>query len=142
MFGLYPDLKQDSAEFSRKRRTAIRGRAGLASAIEVLNLRRHGLFAFQAWSHKVLRWAAPWFMLAALGLNILLAGQGGPYPVLLAAQLAAYGLAGAAAVWPQLRRIWPVRILYFFVLANLALAFALVEFLRGRRVVHWEPSVR
>ena len=140
--GLYPDLKQDSAEFSRKRRTAIRGMAGLASAVEVLNLRRHGLFAFQAWSHKVLRWAAPWFMLGALVLNVLLLGQGQLYWALLGLQLAGYGLAAAAAAWPRLRRLAPVRILYFFVLSNLALAFAFVDFLRGRRVVQWEPSVR
>ena len=116
--------------------------AGLASALEVLDIRRYGMFAFQAWSHKVLRWAAPWFMLAALVFNVFLLGQGGLYPVLLGLQLAGHGIAAAAASFPALRRIAPVRILYFFVLSNLALAFALVEFLRGRRIVQWEPSVR
>ena len=140
--GLYPDLKQDSAEFSRKRRTAIRGMAGLASALEVLNLRRYGMFAFQAWSHKALRWAAPWFMLGALVLNVLLLGQGELYWAMLGLQLVGYGMSAAAAMWPRLRRIAPVRILYFFVLSNMALAFAFVDFLRGRRVVQWEPSVR
>jgi hypothetical protein len=40
--GLYPDLKKDSAEFARKRRTAIRGMAGVASAPEVLGFSRFG----------------------------------------------------------------------------------------------------
>jgi cellulose synthase/poly-beta-1,6-N-acetylglucosamine synthase-like glycosyltransferase len=142
VFGLYPDLKNESAEFGRKYRTAIRGMAGLASATEILNVRRYGLFAFQAWSHKVLRWAAPWFMLAALGLNFALLDRGGIYPVLLALQIGGYGVAAAAAAAPALRKAALVRVIYYFVLSNLALAFAFVGFVRGRRVVQWEPSVR
>lgn len=140
--GLYPDLQQDSAEFARKRRTAIRGMAGLASATEVLNVRRYGWFAFQAWSHKLLRWAAPWFMLAALLLNLALLPQGGPYPVLLGMQLVGYATAIIAALFPPFRRLAPVRILYYFVLSNLALAVAFIDFMLGRRVVQWEPSPR
>ena len=142
VYGIYSDLKKDSAEFARKRRTAIRGMAGLASATEVLNPRRYGLFALQAWSHKIIRWAVPWFMLGALGCNFLLLAESGLYQVLLGLQLLAYGITLAAAMLPVLRRVAPARILYFFVISNLALAFALVEFLRGRRVVRWEPSVR
>ena len=140
--GIYSDLKNDSAEFSRKRRTAIRGMAGLASAKEVLHPLRHGMFAFQVWSHKILRWAAPWFMLGALVFNIMLWGRGGLYQGMLLLQLLAYVVTVAAALLPVLRRVSPVRILYFFVVSNLALAAALIDFLRGRRVVRWEPSVR
>ena len=140
--GLYPDLKQDSAEFARKRRTAIRGMAGVASAPEVLGFRRFGRFALQVWLHKLMRWAVPWFMLGALLTNAALVGTSGFYAILFGLQVAVYLLAGAAALAPALRRISLVRIWYFFVLSNLALAAAAVDFLRGRRVVQWEPSVR
>ena len=140
--GLYPDLKNDSAEFARKRRTAVRGMAALAHARELLNLRRYGVFAFQLWSHKVLRWATPWFMALALLTNMALAASSPFYALTLALQLLFYGLAALAALWPPARRLAPVRVVYFFVLSNLALAVALVDYLRGQRIVQWEPSAR
>jgi hypothetical protein len=140
--GIYPDLKRDSAEFARKRRTAVRGMAGLASAVDVLDFRRHGLYALQAWSHKPARWAVPWFLLGALATNLLLLDAGTIYRVMLGLQVAGYGLAAVGWLVPGLRRVGLVRIAYFFVLSNAALAVAAVDFLRGRRVVQWEPSVR
>lgn len=140
--GLYPDLKKDSAEFARKRRTAVRGMAALAHARELLNPRRHGLFAFQLWSHKVLRWATPWFMALALLTNMALAASSPFYTLTLALQVLFYGLSALAALWPPARRLALVRVVYFFVLSNLALAVALVDYLRGQRVVQWEPSAR
>ena len=140
--GLYPDLKKDSAEFARKRRTAVRGMAALAHARELLNPRRYGLFAFQLWSHKVLRWATPWFMALALLTNTVLAASSPFYALTLALQLLFYGIAALAALWPPVRRLAPVRVVYFFALSNLALAVALVDYLRGQRVVQWEPSTR
>ena len=140
--GLYPDLKQDSAEFARKRRTAVRGMAALAYARELLNPRRYGFFAFQLWSHKVLRWATPWFMALTLLSNIALAAGSVFFTLTLGLQLLFYGLAAAAALWPTTRRFALIRVVYFFVLSNLALAVALVDYLRGRRIVHWEPSAR
>jgi hypothetical protein len=140
--GIYPDLKRDSAEFARKRRTAVRGMAGLASATEVLNFRRHGLFAFQVWSHKPARWAVPWFLVGALVTNVLLLDAGTLYRWMLVLQLAGYVLAAAGMFSSSLRRVGLVRIAYFFVLSNAALALAAIDFLRGRRVVQWEPSVR
>lgn len=140
--GLYPDLKDDSAEFARKRRTAVRGMAALAYARELLNLRRYGLFAFQLWSHKVLRWGTPWFMALALLSNIALAAGSVFFTVTLLLQLLFYGLAALGGLWPTTRRFAPIRIIYFFVLSNLALAAALVDYLRGQRIVQWEPSAR
>jgi cellulose synthase/poly-beta-1,6-N-acetylglucosamine synthase-like glycosyltransferase len=142
VYGLYPDLKDAGAEFARKRRTAMRGLAALAYERELLDPRRYGVFAFQLWSHKILRWAAPWFMALALLTNIALAAGSMFFTVTLGLQLLFYGLVGLAALWPPARRFVPIRIVYFFVLSNLALAAALVDYLRGHRVVQWEPSVR
>jgi cellulose synthase/poly-beta-1,6-N-acetylglucosamine synthase-like glycosyltransferase len=142
VFGLYPDLKRDSAEFARKRRTAIRGMAGVASAPEVLDWRRFGFFAFQVWMHKLVRWAVPWFMLGAFVSSLVLALTSVFFAWVFALQCVAYGVTILAAFAPAVRRIMPIRIWYYFVVSNMALAAAAFDFLRGRRIVRWEPSAR
>jgi hypothetical protein len=140
--GIYKDIKDPAREYQRKVRTAIRGMAALARIPEVLNPFRYGLFAFQVWSHKVMRWLVPWFLLAAFVANLLLLRQGGIYALLFVVQCIGYGLVGATHVLPQLRRFGPLRITYYFLQANVALAQAGVRFVSGERVTVWEPSVR
>ena len=142
VIGIYPDLKQAGDEYARKRRTVVRGMAGLAAAREVLNPLRFGWFSFQAWSHKVLRWAVPWFLLALLLSSLTLAPQGGLYLGVLILQLIAYLAVLGAWLLRPLRQWGPLRIGYYFVQVNLAMADALLRFLRGERVVTWEPSKR
>ncbi len=140
--GIYKDIKDPAREYQRKVRTAIRGMAALARIPEVLNPFRYGVFAFQVWSHKVMRWLVPWFLLLALVTNIALANKGGIYAVLLGLQLAGYALVAATHVLPVLRRITPLRIAWYFVQSNVALAHAGARLLAGERVTFWEPSKR
>ena len=140
--GIYPDLQEAGDEYARKRRTVIRGMASLAAAREVLNPVRYGWFAFQAWSHKVLRWAAPWFLMLLAASSLVLAPTGKVYAFALVAQVLGYGLVLAAWWRPALRNIAPLRIGFYFVQVNVAMADALLRFLRGERVVTWEPSKR
>ena len=140
--GIYPDLKDSGEEYARKRRTVIRGMAALAAAAEVLNPLRHGMFSFQVWSHKLLRWAVPWCLLALLLASALLAPGRPGFTAFLLLQLAGYAAVAAAWAWPALRSFGPLRIAGYFVVVNLAMADALLQFLRGRRVVTWEPSRR
>lgn len=142
VIGIYPDLKEPADEYARKRRTVLRGMAGLAAAREVLNPIRYGAFAFQVWSHKVMRWAVPWSLLLLLVTSLVLAPRGGIYAALLAAQGVGYGLALLGWLWPAARTNGFVRLAYYFSQVNLAMADALVRFLRGERVVTWEPSKR
>ena len=140
--GIYPDLQQAGDEYARKRRTVIRGIASLAAAREVLDPFRYGWFAFQAWSHKLLRWAVPWFLMLLAATSLVLAPTGTSYAFALIAQLLGYGLVFAAWWHPALRDIAPLRIGFYFVQVNVAMADALLRFLRGERVVTWEPSKR
>jgi glycosyltransferase involved in cell wall biosynthesis len=140
--GIYRDIKDSRKEYQRKVRTAVRGMTGLARLAGVLNPLRHGLFAFQVWSHKLMRWLVPWFLLGLLIASIALAGHGPFYRVALIAQLAGYALVLLAHIAASLRNIGPIRIAYYFVQANVALAHAAVVFLAGRRIVVWDPSVR
>ncbi|MEJ2516383.1 MAG: glycosyltransferase family 2 protein [Gammaproteobacteria bacterium] len=140
--GIYSDLKDPSKEYPRKKRTILRGMTGLAAAREILDFRRHGLFAFQVWSHKIMRWATPWFLLLLAVTSIACAPHSAICALAVAGQVVFYGLALLGLLVPGLRDTTLVRIPYYFVQVNLAMAQALIDYSRGRRVVVWQPSAR
>ncbi len=142
VIGVYRDIKDPSKEFARKVRTAIRGMTAVAAMSEVLNPFKYGIFAFQVWGHKVMRWLVPWFMALLLAASALLAREHALYAAAFSIQLLGYGAALVGALVPTARRFVLVKLAYFFVQVNLALARASLEFLRGRRIVQWEPSAR
>ena len=140
--GVYTDIKDPGKEYRRKVRTAVRGMTGLSRLADVLNPFRYGLFAFQVWSHKVMRWLVPWLLLGTLVASLVLAREHMFYRGALYVQLLGYGAVIAAHFFSGLRRITLARIGYYFVQANIALAHAAILFLSGRRIVVWDPSVR
>jgi len=140
--GIYPDVKDPVLEYRRKVRTVIRGLTAIVRHPEVLSPFRTGLFAFQIWSHKLMRWAVPWFMLIFAVLTLFLQEQGGIYTVALAAQLMFYSVALLGWLSGRARQISVVRIIYYFIQTNLALAQAVSSFLIGKRMTVWTPSSR
>ena len=142
VLGIYKDVKDPGLEYRRKMRTVIRGITAIARHPEVLNPFRMGWFAFQVWSHKIMRWGVPWFMLAFAIITLLMQGQGWVYTLALYAQIAFYGLALAGWLLPLARENTLVRLIYFFVQTNLALAVATLQFLAGKRMTVWTPSQR
>ena len=140
--GVYRDIKDPSKEFGRKVRTAVRGMTAVAVMREVLNPLGFGLFSIQVWSHKVMRWLVPAFMVLLLLSSLALARVHPLYAWALAAQCLGYAIVLLAHVLPVLRSFAPVRLAYFFVQVNLALGRAGLDFLRGRRIVTWDPSAR
>lgn len=142
ILGYYKDIKDPKREYDRKVRTIIRGITAISRQPAVLNPFRFGLFSFQVWSHKIMRWAVPWFMLSLLLTSIRLAGQHWFYTVVFIAQLAAYLLVAAAWRQNNLTKNTLVKLLLFFVQANLAIADATTAFLSGKRMTVWTPSQR
>jgi glycosyltransferase involved in cell wall biosynthesis len=140
--GIYKDVEDASLEYRRKMRTVIRGITAIARHPEVLNPFRMGLFAFQVWSHKIMRWGVPWFMVIFLLLTLMLQGQGLVYTIALLAQIVFYGLAIAGWLSNSLRKNTLIKIIFFFVQTNLSLAHATVSFLLGKRMTVWTPSRR
>jgi hypothetical protein len=140
--GIYKDVEDAGLEYRRKIRTVIRGITAIVRHPEVLNPLRMGMFAFQVWSHKIMRWGVPWFMLAVAVFTLMLQGQGLIYALALVAQIAFYALALGGWVFARLRENTVVRLVFFFVQTNLALAQATVLFLFGKRMTVWEPSKR
>jgi cellulose synthase/poly-beta-1,6-N-acetylglucosamine synthase-like glycosyltransferase len=127
-----------SSEFRMRVRVIEGTYRALEQYRELLDVRRHGLFAVQLLSHKVLRHAMPVVLAVALVSNALLAASDTLYAAAFCAQLAPYAaaLAGAAAE----RLGLGARLLalpYSFALANTASLVALVRFASGNVRVTW-----
>lgn len=132
-------LDRADRELSMRIRVGLRSLSALAPRRRFLNPLHYGLFAWQLWSHKLLRYLSPLFVLLALVSNIALVAQGS-YELLMALQVAALG-AGMIGFLPGrlFRHSRLVAQPYYFLLTNVALAISLVRFLRGERVVTWTP---
>jgi cellulose synthase/poly-beta-1,6-N-acetylglucosamine synthase-like glycosyltransferase len=140
--GIYKDVKNPAGEYRRKMRTVIRGITAIARHPDVLNPFSMGMFAFQVWSHKIMRWGVPWFMVIFLFMTLSLQGQGAIYTLALFAQLVFYAIAIAGWLFIRLRQNVFVKIIFFFVQTNLALAHATIAFCLGKRMTVWTPSKR
>lgn len=140
--GYYADLARRGGEFERKVRTVVRGLTVLAAERDMLNPFRHGLFAWQLFSHKVGRWTAPFAMLVALLGSALAARGSAVFAVVFGVQAAGYIGAVAARVVPRIGATAPGRLLHYFVEVNLSILVAWIRFIRGKRIVLWTPSRR
>jgi hypothetical protein len=97
------------------------------------------VFAWQLWSHKVLRYLAFIPLCLALALSLLLAGSV-LYMSMAAAGLAVLACAGIGHLVPSASagaRV--IRLAQYFVLLNAASAIATFRFLRGERITVWKP---
>jgi glycosyltransferase involved in cell wall biosynthesis len=142
VLGYYQDLKDPSKEYARKIRTVIRGMTGLSRHREVLSIKRFGFFAFQVFSHKLMRWLTPWFLVLSFLTNALVADSGLIYGLAFIGQLCFYGTGLVAHFLPSLQQLPAVKIIYFFIQVNIALMDAGIKFLAGQRMTTWKPSAR
>lgn len=142
VIGVYSGIKHERREYARKKRTVIRGIVGISRNTDVLSLGRFGYFAFQLWSHKIMRWATPWFMVGALVTNAIIVQRASFYVVALTSQLLFYSIAFAAWRVERLRTLQVFRFALFFVQVNIAMLHATILFLSGERVMTWTPSER
>lgn len=140
--GVYSDVKDPNLEYKRKVRTIIRGMTALSRHAEVLNPFKMGVFSFQVWGHKILRWTVPWFMVLLLLVSLALYRQHWFFGITLAAQLGFYTLVITGHFSPKLRSNTFIKIPYFFVQVNLAIAEATIRFFSGERMTTWTPSKR
>jgi glycosyltransferase involved in cell wall biosynthesis len=139
--GYYRDLLDPSREYARKVRTVVRGVSGLFKHSVLLNPFRYGVFAWQLASHKLCRWLVPFALLAALMLNLLLAGASREYRALAVLHVGAYMLALLALQRPGgVLRFW--RPVGYLLLANASILSAWLRVLRRQRYVLWTPSQR
>jgi cellulose synthase/poly-beta-1,6-N-acetylglucosamine synthase-like glycosyltransferase len=132
-------LAEPAAEFRMRVRVSLRALWTLWDLRGLLNPFRYGLFSWQLFSHKVLRYTAFLPLLALLPLSVALSGQGAVYQLAFLAQVVFYlaALLGALAKSPGSLLGLP----WYFVLVNVAAGKAFWKFLRGEKQVIWQPRV-
>lgn len=130
-----------AAEWARKVRTVRRGIAVLSAYRDVLHPRFGGA-ALSLWSHKALRFTAPFALLGLLAASALLATQSGLATLLLGAQIAFYGAGTLALLSRATARLVPARLAGFFLLVNLSALVAWRHHCAGERAVLWAPTRR
>lgn len=140
--GLMTSVTDTKHEFDRKVRTFIRGMTTLFAHPGVLNPLRSAVFAFTMWSHKVLRWTVPFFLVSSFISAIALFDR--PfYLAVLVAQVVFYLAALAAwAGWGGIHRSFPGKVSLYFSIVNAAILSAWFHYSSGVRQEIWTPSRR
>ena len=140
--GYYKDISDSRREFDRKVRTVLSGLTVFFHNLEFLNVFRYGLFSYQYFCHKLLRWLAPLFLITAIVANAFLSFYSAGYLVLFLLHLAFYCI--AFGVWAKQlpSSCAALKIPFYFVTVNAAILVAWWRFVGGQKMVMWSPSER
>jgi cellulose synthase/poly-beta-1,6-N-acetylglucosamine synthase-like glycosyltransferase len=135
------EIAPTSAQFARRIRLGAGDFQTLFSNLRCLNP-KNGLPAFCFFSHRVLRWLAPVFLLVAFVSSLALITRPA-YKVLFAAQCMFY-FAALAALWLKKRgkSAGLLSLPLYFCSMNLALLLGLVQYLSGRQSAVWKATPR
>ena len=138
--GYYMNLTDKKREFDRKIRTVLRGLTVFWTHTDLLNPLAYGLFAYQFFCHKLLRWLVPFFLAVAFATNLILAFDSLLFQVLFFGQMFFYGMGIVGWKTEKLHGIF--KIPTFFLIVNAAILIAWWKYLKGERIVLWTPSQR
>lgn len=106
----------------------------------LLDARKHGMFRFQIFCHKTLRYSTSLPLALAFVANAFAINAGHFYRYAFFAQLLFYFAAFIGRLGARLgAQLGPLALPYYFVLVNTAAPVAFVKFMRGESHVVWEP---
>jgi cellulose synthase/poly-beta-1,6-N-acetylglucosamine synthase-like glycosyltransferase len=140
--GLYQDTANQKREWDRKIRTVLRGLTVFFRHLDLLNSFRYGLFSYQLFCHKLLRWLVPLLLFMALVSNAVLYSRSLIFEITLLSQVLFYGLAVLGLMREEFQKNNLIRIPSYFLAVNLAILFAWWRYLKGQRIVTWTPTAR
>src|SRR3984957_11548258 len=120
-----------------KMRVISKDLRGLLQNRSCLNPFHTGRVAIGLWSHKLLRWAIPYFLIGLVVSNLILAGHR-PYGILLAAQASFYIASVAGMVLGTRRFRLPFSVAHSFCLVNLAALLGTLHCLSLRTTGQWK----
>jgi cellulose synthase/poly-beta-1,6-N-acetylglucosamine synthase-like glycosyltransferase len=137
-----PVAPRAGLEFDRKVRVMTRGLRGVLLRRELLDPRRHGFYALQLVSHKVLRRVMVLPLLVLAASSPLLWRRSRLYRLATAGQALLYGagVTGLLLADKPLARRRPFGLAAFFVFVNAASLRAIWNVARGNRIDRWEPA--
>ncbi|HEX9658562.1 MAG TPA: glycosyltransferase family 2 protein [Bacteroidota bacterium] len=140
--GIYQDSGDQKREWDRKIRTVVRGLTVFFRHVELLNIFRYGLFSYQLFCHKLLRWLVPFFLIVAFVSNLVLLHDSLVYSALLLLQLLCYGCGVLGLLRPKMQDMIFVRISVYFLAVNTSILISWWRYLSGQRIVTWAPTRR
>ena len=125
-------------EFHRQVRITNRTLRALFRHTDLMNVFKYPLFSFELISHKLIRLSAPFFLLILIPLNLILAGEGLVYNLILSAQLVFYCLA-LIGLYEEYtgRSKSKLSFVYHFVMVQVAIFIGWCEYLSGKNQVTW-----
>jgi glycosyltransferase involved in cell wall biosynthesis len=134
-------LKAASDEYKMRVRVSLRALWALSDMSQLLSLKNYNLFAFQLWSHKVLRYLCFIFLITAYLSNMAWAFSGNMKGIMLF--ILHNGFYFGAYMSPKLEEKGALStlmyMLYYFVLLNTACAHACYKFILRQKQVLWTP---
>ncbi len=125
-------------EFRMRIRVITRAMRGILYARGLLNPFRFPFVAFQLFSHKVLRWLIPFFLIGLLAANAFLLDWQF-YVITFALQVAFYLLALVGLLADRVgKKFKPAAVPLYFCIVNTASLIAFFKTLAGQKMVTWE----
>jgi len=137
-----PVAETGALEFDRKVRVITRGLRSVLVRRALLNPFRHGFYAVQLFSHKVLRRMMVFPLMVIAVTSPFLWRRGRLYQAVTVIQLAVYGAGATGALLRDrdIARRRPFVVATFFCFVNLASIKAIWNLVSGHRIDRWEPQ--
>jgi cellulose synthase/poly-beta-1,6-N-acetylglucosamine synthase-like glycosyltransferase len=133
-------LTQTSDEYRMRVRVCLRALWAVWDMRSLLFNSTYKLFAFQLWSHKVLRYCCFIFLIALYISNFMLMLENDVLKLCMVFQTVFY-FASLIAPFFEKRgvNIKFIALIRYFVIINVASMNAVIKFLRGQKIVVWQP---
>lgn len=128
-------------ELNNRRRMTMRGWQGTWAYSRLLNPFKSGRVAFALWSHKILRWLSPVFVLLATVSSFFLVFSSRWFLVLAIGFVFFYVFGFMGWLQREFRfRVPLAQFAYSFLIANLGFALGLISVLRGTQVTRYKTN--
>ena len=129
-------LPDTSAKLRQRIRMTLRNWQGTWSRPQLLNPLRHPGYAFALWSHKLLRWLSPLFLMTAVFSSalLLMLAPGAASGLMMLPWAMLFLLAGMHAVSGGKRLVPGSGAAWGFLLANVAFLTGVLQAIAGKRV--------
>lgn len=130
----FDTIESSSAgEFKSRARMTLRNLQGTLMYRDLLNPLKHPGISWALWSHKLLRWFSPLFIIAWVFSSLVALADGGRWPVALPAIL--FATCSLMVLFcPRLRGVRGLRTLWSFAVANAGFAVGLTRAMTGKTI--------
>jgi cellulose synthase/poly-beta-1,6-N-acetylglucosamine synthase-like glycosyltransferase len=133
-------LNNTHDEYRMRVRVSLRALWALYDMHTLLSIKKNTFFAWQLWSHKVLRYLCFLFLLTAYFSNLSLWHCGLCYRFCFLLQNALYAM---ALLFPFMekrsKKLKLLALIHYFAVINLAAAHAFIKFILGQKQMMWTP---